>query len=229
MVRLCSLLGLLAHCQSEDGTSTDEPAPYLHVFREGGYSSPQLDECDTDASCPDGARCFRLTEELGFCSIPEPEPESTTCLVRPGMQPSCTEACGCDDKTCPPGLLCVSRSIRFGCGPPQHNECVEPRCETEADCPSDQVCLPRRTTQEGTAGDIQAPRCAEPQCRSDSECQDGPGGRCGIFLQPPEQPIFGQTTFSRIGCAYWSSTPRCKTGTPQEIGNYSLLTFYICR
>jgi hypothetical protein len=159
-----------------------------HVFFLFQVPSPPVtvQECPATGSCPDGARCLRMTAELSVCD--PPRPIATACTVGPQDG---SDECGCSGATCGAGAVCTAVERYCSCEPQRHNACVPAACASPGDCPGS-VCSPSMLIT-SPAG-----RCLM-GCTSDAGCTAGSDGRCALLLTPPQQQ--GETG-AQMACVY---------------------------
>lgn len=164
----------------------------------------QAQECLADAQCPSGARCFKLTAELGLCGTQQHTP------VQPGGCISTPAPCGCSGgPTCMAGETCTTP----GAGDP--NVCAPNPCAAATDCPAGSACVPSRM--------IRTNRCIATRCARDSDCTDGPEGRCAALISVTFQS--GATSLTDVRCVYRDGGgTRCQGTQVRDLGN----DYYAC-
>jgi hypothetical protein len=127
-------------------------------------------DCATDADCP-GGHCIPIVPG-GFHVCAYPPVEATSCDPSHGVDQCCSTA-ECATGTCylSPMSHCGGL-IRL----PQ-NECMTDECQTDADCGTDQACVPA-----GTIGPVKT--CIDASCHTDADCTDEAGGHCVLSGNP---------------------------------------------
>ena len=213
---VCFILATAAACASE-GPGPDDQWPELPFAGRVLANRGRPVECGEGSACPAGQKCFRLTEDLGFCDVEEPEQPMGCAGNAIPLNPA--EDCGCAGSSCGADQRCVATEHMCSCMPTFTNHCVDAPCRSAEDCPEGSACRPTSFIfwpMEGTARGWESGRCVKTGCQSDADCILVPNGRCGVMLnQPPQQ---GETTLSNVICFYAMRDGDCPTGTLEYTG-----------
>jgi hypothetical protein len=175
-----------------NGTGGMGDVPVSRIFWDtGSLSKPAISLCQNDI-CPDGQRCFRMTDEFGICGdVAFPKPPNCPAQAPEPLRAHEPDECGCDDLMCPADQACRTVEEFCSCGRRLHNACIEPLCVSDADC-GDDVCVPTPL--------MFYKRCVTPQCRRDADCTERPGGACVAQIVVPNQS--GDPWLKGLICAY---------------------------
>jgi hypothetical protein len=108
------------------------------------------------------------------------------------INPTCCTDADCTDLT---GVgHCVYTEQATGCcGTQGETHCAYDACQSDAECPNDQVCLPS-----GTHG-LEVRTCVPTTCLQDSDCDHSSGGECRLL---------GRGPFTALVCIYPDSPCR---------------------
>jgi hypothetical protein len=183
-------------------------------------SGPML--CGEGDRCPDGQRCFRLTQEVALCDVPERE-QATTCeIVADAGVDDASHDCACPGMGCRPDQRCVASQVTCSCPPKTVHRCVDAPCSSPSDCPSGSVCRPPSFIFENgdplpSDGTDDRGRCVAAGCQSDADCTLVAGGRCGVFVTYPQQ---GGSPRISISCLYAQRVGACPAGASLIIGGF---------
>jgi hypothetical protein len=161
------------------------------LWATGSLSKPAISLCQNGV-CPDGQRCFRMTDEFGICGdVSLPKPPNCPARDPTRLPPNAPDDCACDDLTCPADQACRLTEEFCSCGPRLHNACIEQLCANDFDC-GHNVCVPTPL--------MFYKRCVTPQCRRDADCTERRGGACVAEVFVPDQS--GDPGLSGVICVY---------------------------
>jgi hypothetical protein len=150
--------------------------------------------CSTDADCTSGA-CRRFGKDgPGRCL--GSAPSITQCAGGAGSDVAPQECCSNDD--CAVGRCVAITSSPITCsltaGFDTRNRCVVDKCQSDADCPVDNVCTPE--------GFDSARGCISSTCHSDADCKAEPDGVCAVLALGCCRDVAYASRGTQLGCVY---------------------------
>ncbi len=183
-----------------DAFQPDTGGPDVGTLRHRGT-------CVTSADCADATwECISIpaNDAAGYHTCQPPTAAEPGCGMIQDPDTCCLHT---DCNQADPSGTCITGPIFYcgGAAPTIANVCVVDECVTNAECGTDQLCLPPRVLGEPVS------RCVTTQCQFDADCTAGAGGECSPFFNPCNG------RFSGFSCTYDDSA--CRSNDDCDQGN----------
>lgn len=158
--------------------------------------------CESDIDCGAPERCFLVTPERGICTATtgvgcdEYQPFAMEPQIGGGSggagggggANACESEQQCHYQHCS-GLQSPNDWFFGKC---DERACLSNGCETDADCGSNETCVP------GWVGPTTANQCMPAECKSDADCADSPCQMC-VFLKRLSWPFHSNPSITYDG------------------------------